>query len=61
MVSMLLLQEMLLYGSVYDFCMWMFYGTSDHWVYQASDWQTEKPVLAYLLLPLAYVALFFVW
>lgn len=55
------LQVMILYGTVYEFCMWLYYGASEHWVYKALDWHTDKPVLVYLLLPVAYVALFFVW
>ena len=52
---------MILYGSVYEFCMWLYYGASEHWIYNAVNWQADKPVLVYLLLPVAYVALFFVW
>ena len=56
-----LLQVMILYGSVYELCMWLYHGASEHWVYKALDWHTDKPVLVYLLLPVAYVVLFFVW
>lgn len=52
---------MILYGTVYEFCVWLYWGVSDHGVYQTLNWQTDKPVLVYLLLPVAYVALFFVW
>lgn len=55
------LQVMLLFGCVYEFCIWLYYGASDDWVYRAEDWQTNKPVLVYLLLPMAYVVLFFAW
>ena len=57
----MLLQVMILYGSVYEFCMWLYYGASEHWVYKAQNWQTDKAVLVCLLLPIAYVALFLVW
>ena len=58
---LLSLQVMILYGGVYEFCMWLYYDASDHWVYQTTDWRTDKPVLVYILLPVAYVALFFLW
>ena len=52
---------MFLFGSAYEFCMWLYYGASDDWVYRAVDWRTNKPVLVYLLLPIVYVVIFFVW
>ena len=56
-----LLQVMVLYGSAYELFMWIYYGASDRWVYNAVTWHTDKSVAVYVLLPLAYVILFFVW
>ncbi|DBA94096.1 TPA: hypothetical protein ACH3X1_001740 [Trebouxia sp. C0004] len=55
------LQVMVLYGSVYELFMWIYYGASDHWVYNSVTWHTDTSVAVYVLLPLAYVVLFFVW
>ena len=55
------LQVMVLYASVYELVMWTYYGASDHWVYNAQTWYTDKSVAVYVLLPMAYVVLFFVW
>lgn len=55
------LQVMILYGSVYELFMWVYYGASDHWVYNALNWHTDKSVAVYILLPVGYVALFSVW
>lgn len=52
---------MVLYASVYELVMWTYYGASDHWVYTAQTWYTDKSVAVYVLLPMAYVVLFFVW
>lgn len=55
------LQVMVLYGSVYELFMWIYYGASDRWVYNTVSWHTDKSVAVYVMLPLAYVVLFFVW
>lgn len=55
------LQVMILYGCVYELFMWVYYGASDHWVYNTLDWYTDKSAVVYILLPLGYVVLFFVW
>ncbi len=60
-VHFTILQVMILYGSVYELFMWIYYGASDHWVYNAVTWHSDKSVVVYVLLPLAYVVLFFVW
>lgn len=54
-------QVMILYGCVYELFMWVYYGASDHWVYNTLDWYTDKSAVVYILLPLGYVVLFFVW
>ncbi|KAL0030110.1 hypothetical protein WJX79_008252 [Trebouxia sp. C0005] len=55
------LQVLMLYGSAYELFMWIYYGASDHWVYNAVSWHIDNSVAVYVLLPLAYVILFFVW
>ena len=55
------LQVVMLFGTAYELCMWLYYGDSQQWVYTALDWQANKSVLVYVFLPVVYAALFFVW
>ena len=54
-------QVMILYGSVYELFMWMYFGASQQWAYDGLDWDVDKSVAVYILLPLAFVLLFYVW
>lgn len=55
------MQVMILYGSVYELFMWVYYGASQHWVYDVLSWDVDKSVAVYVLLPLAFVLLFYIW
>ena len=55
------LQVMILFGSAYELCMWLYYSDSQQWVYVALDWERDKSVLIYVFLPVVYTVLFFVW
>ena len=52
---------MILYGSVYQLFMWVYYGVSNHWVYDVLNWHVDKLMAVYILLPIIYVLLFYIW
>ena len=52
---------MILFGSAYELCMWLYYSDSQQWVYVALDWERDKSVLVYVFLPVVYTVSFFVW
>lgn len=57
----LTLQVMILYGSVYELFMWIYYGVAQHWMYDVLSWDMDKSVAVYILLPIAFVLLFYIW
>lgn len=55
------MQVIILYGSVYELFMWIHFGASQHWVYDVLNWDVDKSVAVYILLPVVFVLLFYVW
>ena len=52
---------MLLYGSVYEVFMWIYYGASGEWVYGVFNWEKQTSVALYVLIPIVYAIIFYVW
>ena len=52
---------MLLYGSVYEVFMWIYYGASGEWVYGVFNWERQTSVALYVLIPIVYAIIFYIW
>lgn len=55
------MQVALWYGSVYVFFVWIYYAASGRFLIEQLNWHNTYSVGVYLVLPLAYVGLFYGW